>query len=77
VWNLGYLIEGAALARAGYYTRQGLITSVSGARRMVDFLERYREMTVILWPPRFFQRALAALLGSSRDKAWGRSAAHG
>jgi quercetin dioxygenase-like cupin family protein len=57
-----FLTEAAELARAGYYTRQGLITSVAGARRMADFLERYEGTAVMLWPPRFIQRALTALV---------------
>jgi quercetin dioxygenase-like cupin family protein len=57
-----FLTEGADLARAGYYTRRGLITSPTGARRMVEFLARYRDTAVILWPPRFVQRLLAILL---------------
>lgn len=61
-----FLTEGAELASAGYYTRQGLITSLTGARRMTEFLERYKDTAVILWPPRFVQRAMAAVLGSSR-----------
>jgi quercetin dioxygenase-like cupin family protein len=64
-----FLTEGAELARAGYYTRRGLITSPRGARRMVEFLERYRETAVILWPPRFVQRLLAALLRPSGRQA--------
>jgi len=64
-----FLTEGAELARAGYYTRRGLITSPKGARRMVEFLERYRETAVIFWPPRFVQRLLAGLLGSTRPEA--------
>jgi mannose-6-phosphate isomerase-like protein (cupin superfamily) len=35
-----FLTEGAELARAGYYTRQGLITSPKGARRMAEFPAR-------------------------------------
>jgi quercetin dioxygenase-like cupin family protein len=58
----GFLTEAAELGRAGYYTRQGLITSVAGARRMADFLERYEATAVMLWPPRFIQRMLGALV---------------
>jgi hypothetical protein len=57
-----FLTEGAALAQAGYYTRHGLITSVAGARRMAEFLERYKDTAVILWPPRPVQRLLMMLL---------------
>jgi quercetin dioxygenase-like cupin family protein len=60
-----FLVEGAELARAGCYTRRGLITGPTGARRMVEFLERYRDTAVILWPPRFVQRLLAVMLRPS------------
>ncbi|MGA2165332.1 MAG: cupin domain-containing protein [Solirubrobacteraceae bacterium] len=57
-----FLTDAAMLAQAGYYTRHGLPTSLSGARRMAAFLERYKQTAVILWPPRPVQRLLSALL---------------
>jgi len=57
-----FLTEAAELARGGYYTRQGLITSLAGARRMADFLERYEDTAIMLWPPRLIQRCLTTLL---------------
>lgn len=69
----GFLEEAAALARAGCYTRRGLVTGPRGAIRMAEFLERYRDVAVILWPPRPVQRLLAwfrraALLVSPRKR---------
>jgi quercetin dioxygenase-like cupin family protein len=64
-----FLTEAAELARAGYYTRQGLIKSLAGARRMADFLERYEETAVMLWPPRFIQRGLTTFVRFPRRGA--------
>lgn len=59
-----FLEDGAALARAGYYTRRGIIKSPTGLRKMSEFLERYREVTVISFPPPALQRVLIALAGA-------------
>lgn len=56
-----FLEDGASLARAGYYTRRGLLTSPHGAIEMARFIERYRGETVICWPPRLVQRLLSPL----------------
>lgn len=57
----GFLEEAAALARAGYYTRHGLITGPKAAMRMAEFIERYRDDAVMLWPPRLMQKLLIVL----------------
>lgn len=56
-----FLEDAAALARAGYYTRRGLVSSPKGALEMAAFVERYRHVAVILWPPRPVQFLLVAL----------------
>lgn len=56
----GFLEDAAELARAGFYTRHGLVTGPRGAMRMAEFIERYRDVAVILWPPRAVQRLLVA-----------------
>lgn len=63
----GFLEDAAALARAGLYTRRGIPTSPKGAVRMAEFIERYRDLVVISWPPPAVQRImLAPLLRFSR-----------
>lgn len=57
----GFLEKAAELARAGYYTRHGLITGPKAAMRMAEFIERYRDDAVMLWPPRFVQSLLVGL----------------
>lgn len=56
-----FLEDGAALARARCYTRRGFVTSPRGAIQMAKFVERYREETVVCWPPRLVQRLLSPL----------------
>lgn len=56
-----FLEDAAELARAGCYTRHGLVTGPRGAMRMAEFIERYREVAVILWPPRSVQAMLVAM----------------
>lgn len=41
----------AEAARAGLFTRRGLPTSLQGARHAAALLERYRQTTVVCWPP--------------------------
>jgi len=41
----------AEAARAGLFSRRGLPTSLRGARQVAELLERYRETTVVCWPP--------------------------
>lgn len=57
----GFLEEAAALARAGCYTRHGLVTGPKAAIQMAEFIERYRDEAVMLWPPRFTQKLLIVL----------------
>jgi quercetin dioxygenase-like cupin family protein len=56
-----FLEDGAALARAGLYTRRGLVKSPRGAIQMAKFIERYGDETVVCWPPRMVQRLLSPL----------------
>ena len=57
-----FLEEAAALARARYYTRRGMIKSPKGAVLMAQFVERYRATTVLCWPPPAVQRVALAPL---------------
>src|SRR5688572_15625418 len=55
------LEEGAALAREGTYTRHGIPKGPRKLLRVVEFVDRYRETTVIttpMLPPPRFQPAL-------------------
>ena len=55
------LEEGAALARAGTYNRHAIPTGPRKLLRVVEFVDRYRETTVItspILPPPRFQLAL-------------------
>lgn len=66
----GFLEDSAALARAGHYTRHGVITSVEGAIRVAELIERYRDVAVVCWPPRVLQRfVLGPMLALSRKRS--------
>lgn len=60
-----FLEDGAKLARAGYYSRRGIIKSRIGLVKMADFIDRYRDVTVVTFPPRVIQRALIMLARKS------------
>jgi quercetin dioxygenase-like cupin family protein len=50
--------ESAALARAGKYTQRGLPKGLGALLEVVEFAERYRETTVLAFPPPAVQRIL-------------------
>ena len=47
----GLLEDLAEAARAGLYTRRGIPTSLRGARRVAEILQRYGDTAVAGWPP--------------------------
>lgn len=57
-----FLEDSAAAAREGLFARGGVPKSLRGARWAAGFLERHREDVVMVFPPRFVQRAMVALL---------------
>ena len=64
-----FLEDAAALSRAGCYTRHGLVKSPKGALRMAEFVDRYRDTTVVTLPPPALQRLLfSPLLRLSRRR---------
>jgi quercetin dioxygenase-like cupin family protein len=65
-----FLEDSARLARAGCYTRRGLVTGPRGAIQMAKFIERYHEETIVCWPPRMIQRLLSplALIGEGTPR---------
>jgi hypothetical protein len=46
-----FLEEAAALARAGKYTRRGIPKGLGAALELAELVERYREVTVMAFPP--------------------------
>jgi mannose-6-phosphate isomerase-like protein (cupin superfamily) len=58
-----FLEEAAAAGRDGIFTARGLPRGLRGARWAARFLDRYRDETVFLSPPRPVQRLLIATLG--------------
>ena len=57
-----FLEEAAALARAGKYTRRGIPKGFRAALETADFAERYRDVTVLMFPPPVLQRILVTPL---------------
>jgi quercetin dioxygenase-like cupin family protein len=57
-----FLTESAEAAREGLLLRGDIPRGLRGARWGAGFLKRHRGETVMLWPPRFVQSALIALL---------------
>jgi mannose-6-phosphate isomerase-like protein (cupin superfamily) len=53
-----FLTEGAALNRSGRYTARGIPKGLRAAIDAAAFIERYRQTTVLLFPPRPVQRVL-------------------
>jgi mannose-6-phosphate isomerase-like protein (cupin superfamily) len=51
-----FLEEAAALARAGKYTRRGIPKGFRAALEAADFADRFRDVTVLRFPPPAFQR---------------------
>lgn len=52
----GFLEEAAALARAGKYTRLGIPKGLRAALELAELVDRYREVTVMAFPPPVLQR---------------------
>jgi len=63
-----FLEEAAALARAGRYTRRGMPTSPRAVVELADLMVRYRDTTVMTFPPRIVQRLALAPLARLRSK---------
>jgi quercetin dioxygenase-like cupin family protein len=58
----GFLEEAAALARAGKYTRRGIPKGPRAALELAELVDRYREVTVMAFPPIAMQRVLISPL---------------
>jgi quercetin dioxygenase-like cupin family protein len=54
----GFLEDGAALNRSGRFTRNGIPKSFRAMVEAAEFIDRYEESTVLLFPPRIVQRLL-------------------
>jgi quercetin dioxygenase-like cupin family protein len=52
------LVEAAALAQAGRYTRKGRPRGLKGLLEGAAFMDRYKETTVVTFPPPALQRIL-------------------
>jgi quercetin dioxygenase-like cupin family protein len=64
-----FLEEAAALAREGLYTRRGLPTRPRALVELADLMVRYRDTTVMAFPPRPIQTVLLAPLARlKRDR---------
>jgi quercetin dioxygenase-like cupin family protein len=57
-----FLTDSAAAAQEGLLLRGDVPRGLRGARWGARFLKRHRGETVMLWPPRFVQSAMIALL---------------
>jgi quercetin dioxygenase-like cupin family protein len=57
-----FLEEAAALARAGKYTQRGVPRGLRAAAELSDLMERYSDVTVMAFPPRWVQRLLLSPL---------------
>jgi mannose-6-phosphate isomerase-like protein (cupin superfamily) len=53
-----FLVEGAALNRTGKFTKRAIPKGPGGMVLAADFTKRYRETTVLLFPPPAVQRLL-------------------
>ena len=58
----GFLEEAAALARAGKYTRMGIPKGLRAALELAELVDRYRDVTVMAFPPAPLQRVSVAPL---------------
>lgn len=58
----GFFMESAALARAGMFSRPGIPNGLRGALAASEFAERYKDTTVMLFPPRPVQRLVFPVL---------------
>jgi quercetin dioxygenase-like cupin family protein len=62
----GFLEELAAASRERLYTRRGIPRSPRAAVRLVRLLDRYRDTTVVSFPPPLLQRAVLTATGRRR-----------
>lgn len=58
----GFLEAAAALARAGKYTRRGIPKGLGAALELAELVDRYREVTVMAFPPPALQGVLISPL---------------
>ena len=65
----GFLEESAAAAREGLFMKGGIPKGLKGARWAADFLERYDDDVVMVFPPRFARAGMKALFGSKGKQA--------
>lgn len=64
-----FLEESAAAAREGLFMKGGMPKGIKGARWAADFLARYEDETVMVFPPKFVQSATKALFGGKSGGA--------
>ena len=64
-----FLEESAAAAREGLFMKGGIPKGLKGARWAADFLDRYGDETVMVFPPRFVQKATKALFAGRGKRA--------
>jgi len=64
-----FLEESAAAARDGLFMKGGIPKGIKGARWAADFLARYEQDTVMVFPPKFAQTAVKALFGGKSKGA--------
>jgi quercetin dioxygenase-like cupin family protein len=64
-----FLEEAAAAANEGLFMKGGIPKGIKGARWAADFLDRYGEETVMVFPPKFVQNATKALFGGKGKRA--------
>jgi len=56
-----FLTESAAAANQGLFMKGGIPKGLKGTRWAADFLDRYGDETVMVFPPQFVQKATKAL----------------
>jgi quercetin dioxygenase-like cupin family protein len=56
-----FLEESAAAAREGLFMKGGIPKGIKGARWAADFLDRYGDETVMVFPPKFVQNVTKAV----------------
>ena len=64
-----FLEEAAAAANEGLFMKGGIPKGIKGARWAADFLDRYGEETVMVFPPKFVQSITKALFGGKGKRA--------
>jgi hypothetical protein len=64
-----FLTESAAAANDGLFLKGGIPKGIKGARWAADFLDRYDEETVMVFPPKFMQVATKRLFAGKGKRA--------